>query len=474
MTPRKIITFAIGPIGGALLSLITLPIITWFFSQEDVGRMAMLQVTIGFSTLLFSLGLDQAYVRDFHEVSDKPGLLKRALLPGLSILLVTLLILLSLDGTLAGWLFERSEWHLSLLISTILLVAFISRFLSLVLRMNEQGLAFSLSQLLPKLVLLIIIGGYALLGTEKSLTNLVLANTAAFVFVCVVLAYNTRREWIAGVAASFDHEHLRDMLRFGLPLILGGVAYWGLTAVDKVFLRTLASFEELGVYSVAVSFAGAATILQSVFSTVWAPTIYKWASKGEGVENVHKISRFIHCLVILMFCLAGLLSWVVTLVLPTNYLAVQWIVVSCLGAPLLYTLSEATGVGIGITRRSNFSMVAALLAFAINLVGNWFMIPHFGAAGAAVSTCISFWVFFVLRTEFSIYLWKPMPRLLLYGYSALAVAGCSVFTLYGADIYPFVLVFWGLLLVSALVSFKAEVLQSVGFVAAKLNKIDRG
>lgn len=67
MTPQKIAAFAIGPIGGAVLGLISLPIITWFFSQEDVGRMAMLQVTLGFSILLFSLGLDQSYVREFHE-----------------------------------------------------------------------------------------------------------------------------------------------------------------------------------------------------------------------------------------------------------------------------------------------------------------------------------------------------------------------------------------------------------------------
>ncbi len=468
MTPRKIAAFAIGPIGGALLGLITLPIITWFFSQEDVGRMAMLQVTIGFSTLLFSLGLDQAYVREFHEVDDKPALLKRALLPGLSILFVTLLVLLSFGGTLAGWLFERSEWHLSLLIATVLLAAFISRFLSLVLRMNEQGLAFSMSQLLPKLVLLAIISGYILLGADTSLTNLVIANTAAFVFVCVVFAFNTRRAWVAGITATLDWQHLKLMLRFGLPLILGGVAYWGLTAVDKVFLRTLASFEELGVYSVAVSFAGAATILQSVFSTVWAPTVYKWASKGEGLDNVHKVSRYILGLVVLVFCLAGLLSWIVTLFLPANYVAVQWILVACLGAPLLYTLSETTVVGIGITRRSSFAMLAALIAFAVNLVGNWLMIPRFGAAGAAVSTCVSFWVFFVLRTEFSIYLWKPMPRLLLYSYSALVVAGASIFTLYGAGIYTYMLVFWSLLLIAALISFKGEVREAVGFVTVRL------
>ncbi|PSJ40075.1 polysaccharide biosynthesis protein [Zobellella taiwanensis] len=474
MTPRKIAAFAIGPIGGALLGLITLPIITWFFSQEDVGRMAMLQVTIGFSTLLFSLGLDQAYVREFHEANDKPALLKRALLPGLFLLLLTLAILLLFGGTLANWLFERPDWYLSLLIVTALLAAFISRFLSLVLRMNERGLAFSLSQLLPKLVLIAIISGYVLLRADKSLTNLVLANTIALLLVCVVFAFNTRKEWIAGLRTSLDWQHLKSMLKFGMPLILGGIAYWGLTAIDKVFLRTLASFEELGVYSVAVSFAGAATILQSVFSTVWAPTVYKWASQGEGLENVHKVSRYILGLVVLLFCFAGLLSWVVTLFLPANYMAVQWILVSCLGAPLLYVLSETTVVGIGISRRSSFAMSAALIAFLVNLAGNWLLIPTFGAAGAAVSTCISFWVFFVLRTEFSIYLWKPMPRLLLYGYSALVVAGASAFTLYGETIYSFMLAFWCLLLVAALFSFRAEVREALGFVTVRFKKTVSG
>ncbi len=467
MTPQKIAAFAIGPIAGALLGLITLPIITWFFSQEEVGRMAMLQVTIGFSTLLFSLGLDQAYVREFHEVDDKPALLIRALLPGLSILLVTLLGLLSFTGTLAGWVFERPEWHLSLLIATVLLAAFISRFLSLVLRMNEQGLAYSMSQLLHKLVLIVIVGGYVWLGVDKNLTNLVLANTVAFLLVCVVLAFNTRREWIAGITAPLDLQRLKGMLGFGFPLILGGVAYWGLTAIDKVFLRAMVSFEELGIYAVAVSFAGAATILQSVFSTVWAPMVYKWASKGEGLENVYKVNRYILCLVVLLFCLAGMLSWVVTLFLPANYAAVQWILVSCLGAPLLYTLSETTVMGIGVSRRSSFALLAALVAFVVNLVGNWLMIPRFGAGGAAVSTCISFWVFFVMRTEFSIYLWKPMPRLMLYGYSALSVVGASFTTLYGAGIYSYMLVFWFFLLAAAFFSFKGELREVVSFISAR-------
>jgi hypothetical protein len=61
---------------------------------------------------------------------------------------------------MAGWLFDLPQWQLSVLVAVALVVSFISRFLSLVLRMNERGLAFSMSQLVPRLLFPVIIGGY--------------------------------------------------------------------------------------------------------------------------------------------------------------------------------------------------------------------------------------------------------------------------------------------------------------------------
>lgn len=456
MTPKKIAYFAIGPLGGALLGFITLPIITWFFTQEDIGRISMLQVTLSFSTLLFSLGLDQAYVREFHEVNDKPALLKETLLPGLILLSVVLVVFLVFDGFLSKLLFDVPSGRLSWLVALALLATFVSRFLSLILRMNERGLAFSMSNVLPKLLLLLIIVGYVLFNADKSLTNLVVAQTAAIVLVCAVFGWNTRSEWNQSFGRSIDKARLKSMLEFGLPLIIGGLAFWGLTATDKIFLRVLSSYEELGLYSVSVSFAAAASILQSVFSTVWAPTVYKWASKGEGLENVNQVTRYILLCVVIIFSLAGLFSWCVTFLLPEQYQNVQWILIACLGYPLLYTLSETTVVGIGIARRSSFAMLAAVSAFIVNAAGNYILIPTYGAAGAAASTCVAFLVFFILRTEFSIFLWRPISRRALYIYTALLVAGATVSTLYGVKLGLGIYLYWLCLLLSTLFVFKKE------------------
>lgn len=468
MTPRKIAAFAVGPIGAALIGLITLPTITWFFAQEDVGRLSMLQVVLGFSVLLFSLGLDQSYVREFHESDDKSQLLKHALSPGLLILLVVLGGLLASGNLLSELVFGVSSASLDWLIALALLASFISRFLSLILRMRERGLAYSMSQLLPKALLLVIVGVYVVFGAEKSLTNLILAYTATFIFVCCIYGWNTRSEWIPSVKASVNADKLKAMLRFGSPLILGGLAFWGLTAVDKVFLRGLSNFEELALYSVSVSFAAAATILNSIFSTIWAPTVYKWASEGHGIEKVEKVTKYMLALVVFAFCMTGLLSWTTTFLLPANYVDVQWIVISCVGYPLLYLLSETTVVGIGITRKSSYAMFAAALAFIVNVLGNWFLIPIYGAKGAAVSTCFSFWVFLILRTEFSSFLWQRISTGRLYILSSICVIGAIASTLFGEVLGNRMLVFWACFLVFSVIIFRNEVKAAQCFICSRV------
>lgn len=471
MTPKTIAAFAFGPIAGALLNFITIPMITWFFSQEDIGRMAMLNVVISFSILLFSFGLDQAYVREFHESNNKPALFKTVLFPGLFFLFLILGVLLSFDNVISIWLFNIDSHLLSVMVAIALISAFISRFLSLILRMNEQGVAFSMSQVLPKILLVSIIGCYVIFSVAKDIENLVLANLASILFVCIVFSWNTRKEWLSGLKEKIDFGYLKKLLSFGFPLIFGGLAFWGLTATDKIFLKELSDFEQLGLYSVAVSFAAAATIFQSIFSTVWAPTVYKWAATGEGLENINKVTRYVLLVVIIIFCMAGLFSWVVPFLLPVNYKEVQWLLIPCIAYPLLYTLSEATVVGIGITKKTGLAMFAAMLAFLVNLIGNIYLIPIWGAVGAAISTCISFWFFFIIRTELSIYVWQPIPRLLLYIYTSLLVIGAVINGLYGENYQYELLAFWFIILISVMFIFGNELKEIKNWVCSRMNKI---
>lgn len=469
MTPKQIAAFALGPIGGAFLGLITLPIVAWLFTPDDIGRLSMLQVVVSFSILLFSLGLDQAYVREFHEVTDKPSLLKAVFLPGFLVLSLALVCLALLPWSISELLFGMDSRLLTSLLISAIFLQFLSRFLSLILRMQEKGLAYSMSQLLPKALFLVILAAYLLFSVEAVFKNLMMANWLSLLSVFLIFSWNTRKDWLPALTANIDKTKQKKMLQYGVPLIGSGLAFWGLTAMDKFFLRGLSSFEELGVYSVSISFASVALVFQAVFSTVWAPVVYKWTAEGIDPNKVKKVTDFSTLAVVTIWTLAGMFSWVVTYLLPTEYMKVQHILLVAMAYPLLYTLSEATGVGIGIKRKTTYALLAAFIALILNAIGNWFLVPSYGAAGAAIASAIAFFAFFIIRTEASAKLWQGFERLRMYllililiifgiSLNITAVTPLTIFSMYS------------LILLISMILFKAQLLESLKYTNQLLIK----
>ncbi len=469
MDAKKVLAFSIGPISGAVLGLITLPIIAWYFSPEDIGRLTMLNVTISFSLLLFSLGLDQAYVREFHEVKDKPGLLKGVFLPGFILLTASLVLLLLMPISISKILFDIESSLLSTLIICGILLSFISRFLSLILRMQERGLAFSMSQLLPKLFFLLLILSFLLFNVPSVFENLLIANILSLFTVFIIFVWNTRTEWMPAIKSLIDKSKQKQMINYALPLIGSGIAFWGLTAMDKFFLRSLSSLSELGIYSVAVTFAGVALVFQSIFSTIWVPTVYKWVAEKVDLEKIKNIMDLVTLAIILIWSIAGIFSWTVAYILPADYENVQHILLLAMAYPLLYSLAESTGVGIGIERKTMFALLATVVALVVNAICNWFLIPMYGAAGAAMGSAVAFSIFFIIRTEASSRLWMSFERHRMYIFVILLLL-LSLFVNI-VDLNNFHIAIYGFIFVFSVYVYRDQSSQIYRFSQDKIRKV---
>lgn len=454
---NKILGYAIGPIGAAALGFITLPLLTWFYSVEDIGRISMLQVVASFSVLLFCLGLDQAYTREYHEFENKPKLFKQSILPGL------LLMLLSFSGVyfvgsenISVWLYGIPSEYLTLTSIACFILTFISRFLSLILRMQDRAVAYSMSQLLPKVMFVIFVVSTVFLGLKKDVFNLITAHTLSISAVFMIFAWNTRHEWIASLKQSVSWLDMKQLLTFGLPLVIGGLASWGLDVMDKLFLRSMSTFSELGVYSVTVSIAGVATIFAGIFNTIWSPMVYKWVSEGIDTKKVDEISEHVLAAIFFVIVLSGLFSWILPYLLPEKYAPIRYLITLCLIGPLLYTLSETTAVGVAISRKTVYSMLASIGAMLVNAVGNYLLVPNHGALGAAISTAIAFFVFYILRTEFSCLVWRKLPRFKSY-FNVLIVIVFSGFAGFNSELYVFFIPVWFCLLLYGFFVFRNSI-----------------
>ncbi|TMO71253.1 polysaccharide biosynthesis family protein [Pseudoalteromonas sp. S3785] len=463
MNPKKILQFSIGPIGAAFLSLITLPFVAWFFSVEDVGRLTMLQVVLSLSVSLFSLAMHQAYVREYHEEEDKQALFKTSLIPGLVVLFFVIAIIIFLPFSTSQLLFGINSPLLTFLLLVGVFASFLINFLVHAVRMQERGLVFSATQLAPKLFLLTFISLIMLLNLKANFKTLMLMNTLAILSSLLVFLCFTRDTWVPAFNKSVDTILLKKMLQFSLPLVAGGIAYWGLTTMDRFFLRSLSGFEELGVYALAVAIASSVSVVSSIFSNLWHPILYKWAKSEVEQSKVQSVIDNMVILVALIWTMAGIGSFIVPWFLPLEYKAIEYLVVACVAMPLFYMLSETTGVGIGITRRSKYSMYASLLAFSVNFSLNYFLIPNFGAAGAALATVLAFFVFFTFKTEVSVRLWRKTSRLKMYVVIFFYVVATSITVLTGANLKNFYLI-WGVLFILTCLLYMSRLFENVAII----------
>ena len=101
---------------------------------------------------------------------------------------------------------------------------------------------------------------------------------------------------------------------------------------------------------------------------------------------------------------------------------VKYLVLCAIVQPLLYTLSEITSVGIGITRRTVLTIWVTVAALCANVLLSLWLVPMHGAAGAVVANAVAYLVFFVARTETSASVWRQFARARLYVFTSLAVA----------------------------------------------------
>lgn len=405
---------AAGPILAALLSLITLPLVAWFYSSEDVGRFSILQVALGLGLTIFSLQMHQSYVREYYSLSKKEPLLILSLIPGFITFLLCIVIVLSFDFPLSKLIFniESKTVSISFLIS-LFSILLINGYVHVV-RMRGDALAFSTMQALPKLLVLLFILSSSYFTIGGQFDGLSVINALTYFLSFLFFSWMIRDEIKRELSFDFNIKLMKNMLVFSFPLLISGLAYWGLSASDRFFIKELSGLNELAIYSMATSISSSVFVVSTVFSTIWHPTIYKWIEEGLDVKKTQPIVELVYLLVALIWSFFGVTAWILKYFLPKEYHSVEYIVVGCIAAPLFYMLSETTGFGISVMRKTSYSMLASISALIISVICNYVLIPILGAEGAALSSMISFFVFFVVKTESTAYFLFSFPRLKIY------------------------------------------------------------
>ena len=186
----------------------------------------------------------------------------------------------------------------------------------------------------------------------------------------------------------------RNMARYSLPLVLAFIGAYVSDWADLYFLRLFRDHAEVGVYQVSYQALLFVTGVLIGINTLAFPLLTAW--RAEGRED--RVVRYVVCLIPKVGVLWGLLVLGIGIVQEPIFLAVfgpkfvgseYFFSVLLIGAAFqsitslyspLFLTHDIPGQGTSIV----------LLMAGVNVMGNFLLVPTFGAVGAAFSTSGSF------------------------------------------------------------------------------------
>ncbi len=381
-----------------VIGFIASPISTRLFERAELGKINMFNL---YATLLASvcyLGLDQAFVRFYREPpgkSSRAGMFTFCAATSVGFgLLSSALLFFGWRGVSAQVVGE-ADWSVFLCLCLFSLCMVLFRYLSLSYRMEQNARLYTLQGVLYVVVTKI---AYLAVGFGNAQGKAaILALTALTGLFTVVFALIQRRRFDPGFAAGVDRPFLREMALYAAPLIPMTLISWLNSSVSQIILRQLMGLASIGLYTSALTLASTVNIIQTGFNTYWAPYVYE-NYQSDNKSRFFTVHRLMACALTLFALGVTLLQDPVFLLLGPNYRSSVVFFPFLFLAPVCYCLSETTGMGVSIAKKTYWNTLIFLASVVLNLGLSALLIPPLGEMGAALASAAAAIAFLLLRT----------------------------------------------------------------------------
>ena len=384
------VVYGLSGVISRFISIFLVPIYTRLFSPEDYGVMSLVGSFIAVVSIFVVLGLDNSAHRWYWDTEDENDRRR----------------------TIASW-----AWCQFAVSSAFgLVIFFTADFIGLtIVGRADAGLYFRIAAVtLPLTVLGGVVSNwfrmqrrpwattFYALGTTLLTVGLTLvfvvglrwglagvyAAQAVALGVGTVVAAVLLKDWIA---PRFIHgARLLLMLRFSLPLIPAGLAYWVVGFADRYFVQAYTSTAEVGLYSIGSALAGGVALVTGAFQQAWGPFALSIHQQSDARDTYAAVFLFYLWLTGALCAGISLFAPEILHILTTAEYAGASVVVGILALSYaMIGLTYIAGTGPSIARQTGPTGIAMVAAAVLNIILNFAMVPHYGKIGSAVATLIS-------------------------------------------------------------------------------------
>lgn len=397
---KNFLTIGLGTAISMIIGFLTTPIITRIVGTTTYGQYSIFIMYVNIGVMILCMGLDQGIMRFYFKDDslEYKKLLIRAccIIPIIATILITFLVLILSYSNIIKFEFNTK---IILLLGFCILLQIIYRLNMVQLRVAYKTKNYATLNIIQRIIYVVLTVLMIVTIKTSHFQSLVIATIISYFIVVIIGIYYQRNEWKfwnINYDKKFDYK---ELYKYSLPFIISMGITTIFQAIDKISLKFYCDYSEVGIYSSALNIIHIFSIVQTTFNALWSPMANEHHQKDPNdTEFYKKGNRIITVIMFIIGITLILFRNIIVLLLGNSYREAANILPFLIFNPIMYTISETTISGLTFKKKSNMHILIAAIACICNIIGNIILIPKIGSKGAAISTGISYIIFFTART----------------------------------------------------------------------------
>ena len=384
--------YALASVATPVITLALSPFLARHLSPSAYGAFTIINTFVSLVAGVTQLGLGSAFFRaynyDYQTEKDRRDVLAT---------ITTLLAIVSIVTALL--MFLGASWLAKTLLDSSALsnIMYLGAIIVLLQNLAVPGFAWLRAENKPLLYSLLSIGNLLV----SLITNLVLIGMFSAGLMGAVIGIGSGYAFVtlcllpviiihAGIKIRVDIA--RNVLSFGVPMVLSVVSYWALQVLDRYLLNIFGSLAQTSEYAVAYSLGSAISIVViSPFTLAWASAMFTIAKRKDAARVFQTVFRLLaYFLLFSAFGLSLVGKFLLYWLFPPVYHTAAFVIPIVAASLTFYGLYYIVNVGLNIKRKTWISSVFSTIAAITNLILNLVLIPRYGAMGAAIATLLAY------------------------------------------------------------------------------------
>ena len=432
------VIYGLSSVVGRLLNYLLVPLYTRYFLPSEYGVVTELYAYVAFLVVILTYGIETAFFRYSQKVPNKKSVYSTALIS----LLITSCIFVSIiyfnASPISNWLQypefpEYIRWFAIIIgLDAVSAISFAK------LREQNKASRFALVRLLNIFIniglnlFFIIYCPYAL---EKGLSSVQFVNSVyssdigvGYIFIAnliasVVTFLMLLPEMIKSVWI-FDKSLWKQMMIYGLPLLIAGLAGMTNETIDRILLKHLLpsnvnSSSELGLYGAFYKLSILMILFIQTFRFAAEPFFFAQEKEKNARKVYADVMKYFVIITSFIFLSVSLFYDFIILFLGENYHDPRGfkVVSILLAANLFLGIYYNLSIWYKLSEKTKYGAYLSMFGAVITLCLNFILIPKIGFVGSAWATLICY----VSMTVASYYLGRkhykipyPLKRISFY------------------------------------------------------------